>query len=450
MNALALCARLTSPASVLAIAAGGVSCRADWGLSRIDSMVTPPDPPLVCGAQIPADPFEHERAACAFGPGARASETLAWTHALADSIPIRHVIVLMKENRSFDHLFGKLHDLGQPASEAVPSTYVNPDLSGAGVSPFHATTTCIGTDPGHQSASMQAALHGGAMDGFVISAANSTGTDGHFVMAQYDNGDIPFDYWLATTYALSDRHFAPMQSGTFSVRDFLLFATNAGVVDTGISYPDPDTNSIFRTLMNAGYTWAAYTDSEPFSGALGWTADDPGVHTMQEFYAALDRGTLPNVAFVDGVEDIEDDHPTADLQVGERWLKNIYDHAVASPQWSRLAMLWTYDECGAFADHVPPPDACLTGGPNEWPFRGLGPRVPLVAISPWAKAHYVSHVVNDHTAITRFIEALFDLPALTSRDANSAALFDLFDFSCGRDMAAPMGAPNPGTGGCTR
>jgi phospholipase C len=78
----------------------------------------------------------------------------------------------------------------------------------------------------------------------------------------------------------------------------------------------------------------------------------------------------------------------------------------------------------------------------------LGPRVPLVAISPWAKRHYVSHVVHDHTAITRFIETIFDLPALTARDANSDALMDLFDFSCGRESFVPGPAPEAGTGGC--
>jgi phospholipase C len=441
-------ARASASVAAAFAAVASASCRADWGLSRIDSMVTPPDPPLACGLSIPADPRQAQRAACAFGPGARVSQTLAVSTAVSGAIPIRHVVAVMKENRSFDHLFGRLHELGQPQAEAVPPSFVNPDLNGEDVAPFHAKTTCIGSDPGHQSTSMQAAVHGGAMDGFVKSAASSTGTDGHFAMAEYDSSDLPFDYWLATTYALADRHFAPMQSGTYAARDFLLFATNAGVVDTGISYPDPGTNSIFRTLMNAGYTWAAYTDSEPFSGALGWTAGDPGVHSMHEFLTALDEGTLPNVAFVDGAENVEDDHPTADLQVGERWLKGLYDHAVVSPQWTRMAILWTYDECGGFADHVPPPTGCLPGGRSGWPFPDLGPRVPLVAISPWAKRHYVSHVVHDHTAITRFIEAIFDLPALTERDANSDALFDLFDFSCDPDLRRPDGVPPAGTGGC--
>ena len=237
-----------------------------------------------------------------------------------------------------------------------------------------------------------------------------------------------------------------MATGTFANRGFLLLATNAGVVDTGIEYAPANTPSIFQILMNAGFTWGAYSDNDPFDGALGWTPTTPGVHPMQALYDALQNGTLPNVSFVDGAENIEDDHPNADLQVGEAWSRKIYEAAVASPQWPRLAIIWTYDEAGAFADHVPPDVLGCAATPTS-PFTQRGPRIPLVAISPWARRNYVSHVVRDHTAITRFIEAVFGLPALTARDANSDALLDLFDFSC-HDMSVPT-APAAGTGGCT-
>jgi hypothetical protein len=123
------------------------------------------------------------------------------------------------------------------------------------------------------------------------------------------------------------------------------------------------------------------------------------------------------------------------------------EYAVNSPEWSRLAILWTYDEVGGFADHVPPPRGCRAA-PSSSPFTERGPRVPFVVISPWARRNYVSHVVRDHTAITRFIETLFDLSALTARDANSDALLDMFDFSCGRDLSVAP-APAAGTGLCT-
>jgi phospholipase C len=292
---------------------------------------------------------------------------------------------------------------------------------------------------------MTAGVNDGAMDGFVRNAARTTGTDGHFVMATYEQADLPFYYFLGSTFALADRHFAPVQSGTFANRNFMLFGFNAGAVDTGIVYPPPNTPSLLHLLMNGGWTWGSYSDDVPFEASLGWSKKEPGAHTMQELYDALDQGTLPNVAFVDAVEDVTDDHPTADLQKGEAWVKTIYEHALASPQWQRLAIVFTYDEGGGFPDHVAPPSACAAV-PGS-PFTGLGPRVPLVLISPWAKRGYVSHVEEDHTAITRLIASLFDLPALTARDANSTALLDLFDFGCSRDLSIPA-APAPGTGGC--
>jgi phospholipase C len=149
---------------------------------------------------------------------------------------------------------------------------------------------------------------------------------------------------------------------------------------------------------------------------------------------------------VDARGKVTDEHPPADLQPGEAWTRRIYDHAVRSPQWQRLAIVWTYDEAGGYADHVPPPaDACPADAVNR--SRQLGPRVPLVVISPWARRGYVSHLPRDHTAITRLIETLFGLPALSARDANADALLDLFDFSCGRDLSVPE-APAAGTGGC--
>jgi len=427
-----------------AVAACGAD-RADWGLGAIDGMVTPPDPPLTCGAVVPPDTSAAARAACTFGTGTRASESLTVPPEVAAAFPVRHVIILMKENRSYDEMLGRLSERGQPQAEAVPPTYANPDETGALVYPFRSSTTCPSPGPPHQSTAVQLCLDGGAMDGFVKTAARKTNTDGHFAISYFDQPDLPFYYWLASTFALSDRHFAPIAAGTYANRNFLMFATNAGVLDTGKQFASPSTPSIFQLLMAAGYTWGAYSDGQILSGTLDWRAGDPGVHTMQEFLDALDAGTLPNVAFVDG-NGPEDEHPVADVQIGEAWTRNVLEHAVASPQWLRLAMVWTYDEAGGFADHVPPPATCSVA-PGHALSATLGPRVPLVVISPWAKRGFVSHVPHDHTAITRLIELLFDLPALTPRDANSDALLDHFDFSCGRDLSTPP-PPAAGVGGC--
>jgi phospholipase C len=394
-----------------------------------------------------------ERAACTFAAGAKPADTLAIDADDLAAIPIRHVIVLMKENRSFDQLLGELGAAGQPDAESIPDWFVNQDTSGATVSPFELATTCLKWDPGHQWDAAHAQVNGGAMDGFVTSAASTTPTDGHFVMGHYQQTDLPFYYWLANTFAINDHHFASVRGGTWPNRDFLLLGTADGVRCTSCGRPNPGTPTIFDALDAAGETWGAFADGDPFDGALGWSAPHAGLHPFQDFLNELGDGTLPSVAFVDGVPGVQDEHPAGDLQQGEAWTRKIYLAAVASPLWPQLAIIWTYDEAGGFADHVPPPSSACVARPDnplDMPFVELGVRVPLVVISPYAKPHYVSHVVHDHTAITRFIEVLFNLPALTARDANSDALLDMFDFS---RVPAPLTAepgPASGTGGCQR
>lgn len=391
-----------------------------------------------------------KRAACGFGRGAHVAETLGPAAPSPARIPIKHIIVMMKENRAFDHILGRLHDAGQPGTEAPPADFANLDLSNQSVPFFHAPTTCWLSDPGHQWAEMHAQIDGGKMDGYVASAAQTSASDGHFVMSYNDEQDLPFYYWLASTFALADRHFPAARSGTFPNRNFLLLGTADGVQSTGAGLPNPRTPTIFDLLDAKGISWGAFTDSEYFDGALGWERGHRGTHSFGAFVVGLERGTLPAVSFVDSVAYVEDEHPTADLERGEAWSRDVYTHVVASPLWPETALIWTYDEAGGFADHVPPPEhACVARpGPTDAPFFELGTRVPLVMISPWARAHAVSHQIEDHTAITRFIEAVFDLPALTARDANSTALFELLDFDNPPALLQPPLAPAAGTGHC--
>ncbi len=401
-------------------------------------------------SQSVTNPLAAERAACAFASGARTTDTLPITEPERAAIPIKNVVVLMKENRSFDHLLGGLNAAGQSAVAPISTSFANTDASGTVVAPFELSTTCLKQNPGHQWDAMHAQVDKGAMDGFVASAAKTTGTDGHFVMGHYRPSDLPFYYWLANTYAINDRHFASVRSGTWPNRNFLLLGTADGVKCSYCGLPHPDTPTIFGTLDAAGATWGAYTDGEPFDGALGWRAPHPGLHSFEDFLTALADGTLPNVAFVDGISNVEDEHPTADVQVGEAWTRKIYQAVVQSPLWPQMALIWTYDEAGGFGDEVPPPNfACIArpADPVDGPFFELGVRVPLAVISPYAKSHFVSHVVEDHTAITRFIEVVFGLPALTARDANSDALLDMFDFQAPPLLAPPSPAP-AGMGGC--
>jgi phospholipase C len=135
------------------------------------------------------------------------------------------------------------------------------------------------------------------------------------------------------------------------------------------------------------------------------------------------------------------------MQVGQSWLAGIVRALIASKQWPHLAMFLLYDEHGGLYDHVPPPKACppdsiapilsTDGGSPYGGFDEYGVRLPFVTFSPYAKRRYVSHKVFDHTSVLRFIEARFELPALTKRDANAFAPWDVFDFSAPPNLKPP-------------
>jgi phospholipase C len=431
----------------LLAACGGGSSGSGTDASSPDSAGGAIDAPAgTCPSPVAADPHLADRLACTFAAGAHAADTAA----VPAAIPIKHVIVMMKENRSFDHIFGGLGAI-QPDAETWPAGFTNPDAGGAAVAPFHEPNTCVGYDPDHQWSAMHNQIDGGKMDGYVKSAASTTGSDGHFAIGYYEQSDLPFDYFLASTFAIADHYFPSVRSGTFPNRDYMLLGTSDKVTATQYTvWPDPSLTTIFDELDAKGVTWGVYADDHPLEETLDNPAKDFETtkpwHSVQSLVDALATGDVPSVVFVDGTEDVQDEHPTANLQVGEAWTKKIYDAAVASPAWSSTVILYTYDEAGGFFDHVPPPDDACLARPQDSMFHELGTRVPLIAISPWARRHYVSHTRKEHASITRFIEAVYDLPALTARDANADALLDMFDFTC---APGPVpAAPASGTGGC--
>jgi phospholipase C len=288
---------------------------------------------------------------------------------------------------------------------------------------------------------MRAGWDNGKMDGFVAHAASAIGggDDGHFVMGYYDATDLPFFYWLASTFSIADHYFAPVLGGTWGNRDYLYCATSDGVTDTGqatISAP-----TIFDALDAAHVAWGVYADGTPRQDCLGWTASHTGVHTSADFITALQAGTLPAVSFVDPAG-WQDEHPTNEIHGGELWMRQIYTAAVASPLWNQLAIVLTFDEAGGTADHLAPPPACPPSA-DQSTFDQLGVRIPTIMISPWARLHTVSHAVHDHTSVLRLIESVFDLPALTARDANADALLDMLDFGCAARTNIPA-PPVPG------
>ena len=459
---------------------GGTSATADAGGADASTADSPAsDSPAADSPANDADPA-GERLACAFKPGAKPTDTLGDSSNLADAQKkITHVIVAMKENRSFDEVLGGLAKAGKTDVEVAPSGWSNPDADGGAVPIFHATNTCFGLDPEHQAAEMVADWDNGAMDGFVKNAQansddpvaniNHVATDGHFVMAELEQGDLPFYYFLAKTYALADHYHCSALAGTWANRLYTIAASSYGVKNTGKDFPPSLTGKLlFDALDAANVTWGVYSDNAyPLEYTfLSSPLKAANVHPAAQFFMDVSSGKLPSVVFVEGdsttdmgkVQTSTDEHPPADLQVGEAWTKTVYDAVTKSSLWydqatgGATAFFWTYDENGSFADHVPPPAACPPADVAQSDlvyFSHYGPRVPFVLVSPYARAGYVSHTVHSHTSMTRFIEAIWNLGALTERDANSDALLDMFDFSTPA-LATPPAATAPGMGGCNR
>lgn len=383
------------------------------------------------------------REACTFGTGASPEATLGFTPAMRNALPIEHIIVTMQENRSFDHHLGRLPHAGHTDVDGIPDDYVNIDPAGGTVAPARAVDTCMEGDIPHDWDSMHLQWHDGAMDYFY--AVGALGNNGARAISWHDERDLPFYYWLYRTFAMSDRFFASLLGPTAPNRCFLLAATSEGLRSSaGLPIGAPN---IFDRLDAAGVSWAVYGPDSWRVFYVGLNPPDPHLLTHADLFAALAAGTLPAVSFVDQVPP-RDEHPPGDVQEGEAWVRELVTALMASPLWPKSALVLTYDESGGFFDHVPPPAACPpSDSAADAAFDRLGFRVPLAVVSPWARPGHVSHVVNDLTSVTRFIEVVHDLPALTARDANSAALLDLFDFTRPALLAAGT-PPAAGQGGC--
>jgi phospholipase C len=372
---------------------------------------------------------------------------------------IKHVIVLMQENRSADTYLGQLNLEGQPAYDPEPTTG-NPDPLNPGqtIIPFQKTSFCESSDLNHSWNGAHQEYDNGAMDGFTtandINSANADSTDpsGTRAMGYYDQTDLPFYYSLYNTFATGDRYFSSVMGPTYPNRFYLLAGTSFGHIQNDAPPPGGwPVKTIFDELGGANVKWKVYYSDFPFAEQFAYVQQHhKQVRPIARFFANAQKGTLPAVSFVDpaflGSKNTEtDEHPPSDVQVGQQFVWTIVNALEHSPDWSSSALFITYDEDGGFYDHVPPPAAVvpdnippmLQSGDTVAAFDHYGFRVPMVLISPFAKAHFVSHTVYDHTSILKFIETRFNLPALTARDAAADPMLGLFDFANPSFMSPP-------------
>jgi hypothetical protein len=179
--------------------------------------------------------------------------------------------------------------------------------------------------------------------------------------------------------------------------------------------------------------------------------------SVDQFYIDCAAGSLPAVSFVDSdigaapvatgaspapfsgssdpVSNQNQDEENGDLSLGENFVSQVVNAVLSSPAWPRILLLWTYDEHGGWYDHVPPPAAILpdsippklSSGDVPGTYNIYGPRVPAVAVSGYSKPNAVTNVVHDHTSVLATIQAKWNLPAMTYRDANAATMADFLD-----------------------
>lgn len=382
-----------------------------------------------------------QREACAFHAGALPHETLG---NLPAELPIEHLIVLMQENRSFDHYLGH-HPLALSGEmDGIPAAYTNPDDAAVPQAPGHATTTCIAADPPHTWSSMHDAWNGGANDRFYLVAETAAAGTGPNAISYYEPTDLPFYTWLYGSFATTDRFFCACLGPTAPNRKYLMTGTSNGLQNGGDPLVGPE-RSIFEALDEAGVSYRMY-NPEMYDVP---TAPPSAVRDLPAFFADLASGDLPTIVFVNA-EFESSEHPPLDVHLGEQAIREVVLAFAASPAWSSSAFVLTYDESGGFFDHVPPPPACTPDDlPENAEFDRLGFRVPFVIVSAWGKPAFVSHKTHSTTSITRLVEAIAGIGALTSRDANSDALLDLFDFdSPPRSPPDPSSVPMAGPGTC--
>jgi phospholipase C len=371
---------------------------------------------------------------------AAAGPRLGFKAAAPVAAPFDHVIVVMMENRSFDHFLGWLpgadgRQAGLSYTDRAGVTYptydLAPDYQGCGYA-----------DPDHSWEGGLVQLAGGANSGFLKTAkAGDT-----FPIGYYTEPSVPVLGALARSYTVSDNYFCSILAETYPNR-FYQHSAMTPRDHNGDSEPIVQP-TIWDRLAAAGVSHRYYFTDVPFIGL--WGAKYLGIAGhVTEFLASCAAGTLPAVSFVDpafagedqGVS--KDDHPHADIRNGEVFLSLLYNAVRLSPLWPKTVMLVNFDEWGGFFDHVVPPrviDDYVNPTAGRHPdYHQLGFRVPNVVVSPFSHKGMVVRggAPFEHTSALRMIEWRWGLAPLRARDAHARNLADMLDFSLQRtDMPA--------------
>ena len=326
----------------------------------------------------------------------------------AAETPIEHVVLLMQENRSFDHYFGLF-----PGADGLPAC--------APVT--HAPSLTL-LDPSHITDTARAEYDEGRNDNFKL-------LGGGKALTYYTGDDLPYYWALAHRFTLCDRYFCSVLGPTVPNRLYSIAASAGGYRDNPSSFdpallPRP---TLVDRLDEARVSWGCYvTNVSGSAPSLGYSevtyyperrADRRAIQTYDRFLSDAASGSLPSVSWVVSQEPLSE-HPASSIDWGERFVALTVNSLAAGPAWGSTAVILTHDENGGFYDHVPPPQV---------DDRGYGFRVPCIVASPWAKPGHVSSAVADHTSLISFVTRVFGLRPVNDRAARATPLEDVFDFS---------------------
>jgi phospholipase C len=394
---------------------------------------------------------------------------------------IQHVFVLMLENRSFDHMLGFSGLTGTDATTGA-ATKID-GLSGSESNVYNGQPFSVSpgapdrmpADPGHEFSNVLLQLcgqgasypSGGAYpsinnSGYVASYANGEGASNPGVlMNSYSPTQLPVLHALAAEFVVCDNWHASMPGPTWPNRMFIHAASSSGldhspsiaeVADwealAGFSFQN---GTIFDALHKKRITRRLYGgDDFPMVSAL------KGIHLTDirhysQFAGDLKKSVYPfSYVFIEPSYDVANDykngtsqHPLADVNRGEALMKATYEAVRGSAFWESSLLIVTWDEHGGFYDHATPGDAVAPGdtGPdsdhnaNGFTFEKYGPRVPALVISALIPRNLIDHRIYDHASVPATLEALFDLNALTKRDASTNSLTSLLTLAAPRKNA---------------
>jgi phospholipase C len=370
--------------------------------------------------------------AAALTGGIQASTAEAASLPAPGASNIEHIVVVMMENRSFDHFLGWL-----PGSRGTQAGLSYKDSSGEAHPTWHLNTYagCSHPDPDHSYAGGRSEVDGGKMDGWLRTTTNDT-----FCIGYYEEADLPFLAAAARNFTTLDNYFPSILSSTFPNRVF----QHAAQTDRLSNSVDISTlPTIWDNLADAGIISRYYFSNVPFLAL--WGDKYVGISALfADFLADAAAGNLPAVSFVDPRFTLiegglgNDDHPHADVRAGEAFLGQVYTAVTSGPGWKNTVLIINRDEWGGFYDTIAPPRVIAPNKVDTDLVDGnalLGCRVPTVVISPWTRGVPATPRINsalyDHTSVLKLIEWRYNLPALTRRDASNEIgnLADVLNFA---------------------